>query len=657
MAKLENVNGCPDDELELRKPFLKLKNPLTDEELEEAERLYKEEQERLLAEEQECLIDEEEMQKIRRIENDLDACEYDSEVDYLKTVEESNETKSKGLYFNGKLVTGYPTEINMFCQSLTDGELYLSHYKGSDGFGTLWCLKNEETKKTRIVESKKSLASTNKTRDKELQKIAKERYGIDGQKHLNNAGDFISDNYKKFFPEKQKSTVPRSKKDSYLIGIAEYLDKKFKITIHKLTGRLHIYNKTGGIYKSYNETEFSGFLKNEYGERFLKDEVIKIMGAFSNIKEESEDYIAFKNCLLNLQTLKTREFTSDEFVVFQVPFNWNPEAKSEFFEGKVREILVDDQRFKKFLELNGYNFTKDNPHNLITLLIGPGGNGKTTLMALIKIIFHSSVAAVGLHQFENDFGLQPILGKRINIMPDIKKNFLKDIGMLKAVTGEDETTVNRKYKDPITTKLGCKVIGAGNHLPRIEEDTQALWRRIIIIELTNTFKNPTIKKRLLNDTEGIEWFIYESIQAYKKVKINGKSLQKSASEVRKEYLRLSDPCLYAAEELFEKTNEPEDYVTREEIVKMISDFLKANELNKPKHNGTYYTAIRAMGGEEIDKTINSEHVRSFCYVKPKDLLKDKDTDQLEALALNDDQESQAELDSRTLIENISKEKA
>jgi len=129
----------------------------------------------------------------------------------------------------------------------------------------------------------------------------------------------------------------------------------------------------------------------EYGQKFLIDEVTKIMGTFNTIKDESQSYIAFKNCLLNVDTLKTEEFNSKEFVKFQVPFNWNPEAESKVFRSRIKEILVDEERYKLFLQIVGYCFTPANHHHKMFFITGEGGNGKSTLMGLINSIFHSSV--------------------------------------------------------------------------------------------------------------------------------------------------------------------------------------------------------------------------------------------------------------------------
>lgn len=551
-------------------------------------------------------------------------------------------------HFNGKPIRSNPGEIFLFCETLADGDLYIKHSKDIDGYNTQWYLKGESgRKKTRIIASKKSLAFDNKQRDNKLVKIAKKAFNIDAKDHITKAGEFINERESLIFPS-EIVTLERSKKDTQLIKIAKKLENDNKIVINRLTSELHIYNPMKGVYEPYNNTEFAAFLNKRYHDKFLMDEVVKIMGTFTTIKDESNNYLAFKNCLLNVETLETEDFNSDEFVTFQVPFNWDPEARSEFFDTKIKEILVDDERYLLFLQILGYCFTQSNPHHKMFFLTGDGANGKSTLMALIRSIFHSSVGAVGLHEFKNDFGLQPLLGKKINILYDLPKRKITDTGIIKAVTGEDLITVNRKHKEAVNTMLGCKIIGVGNQLPPVNDDTFAFWRRVIIIKLTNTFNDPKIKDELLNDLKGIEGLIYKSITAYKKVESDGWATTMTEEDLRREYLKLSDPCLYAAEELFEKTNDPTDYVTRDEVINIISEYLKTQDIKFPQNNAHYYNAIRAMGGDDDEKRINGDKTRTFTFIRAIGVLKDKNTEELEALASWGNEEAQAEIDYRVL---------
>ena len=256
--------------------------------------------------------------------------EYHAKLeDQAKTNEEYNNKNIKmdddNLTFNNKPVKLNPGTIHLFCEQIPEkGDLYLKHKKTVDGYFTEWYVKNEENIiKTRSTLSKNSLAVSNQRRDKNLIEIAKYKFDLNVENHLKKAGEFINENSSTIFPIK-KSLINRSKKERQIIQLSEELDKNFKIVINRLTGQLHIYSKKSGIYQSYNETEFSAFLTKEYKQKFLADETKKIMGTFTKLIDESEKYIAFKNCLLNLDTLETEKFTSKEFVTFQIPFNWNP---------------------------------------------------------------------------------------------------------------------------------------------------------------------------------------------------------------------------------------------------------------------------------------------------------------------------------------------
>jgi hypothetical protein len=212
--------------------------------------------------------------------------------------------------------------------------LYIKHYRKGNDYFSQWIIRGKGAEKvTRVVKSRNSLDVSNKLRDSELKKFAKAEFGVDVEEHLINVGGFVSNHINEIFPP-IFSLIDRSKKESQLIRIANKLETKYNIVIDRLTGYLHIYDHEKGIYVPYNATEFSDFLKMEYGQKFLIDEVTKIMGTFNTIKDESQSYIAFKNCLLNVDTLKTEEFNNKEFVKFQVPFNWNPEAESKVFMTK-----------------------------------------------------------------------------------------------------------------------------------------------------------------------------------------------------------------------------------------------------------------------------------------------------------------------------------
>ena len=312
----------------------------------------------------------------------------------------NNESTSdnKNLSFNGKPVETGINEITLFCEELEGGELHIHHQKeGSKTFYTQWILKNGNREEhSLLIKSTNSLAVNNTRRDNQLKDVAKELCGFDIEPHLRDVGRYISTNQKEIFPP--TSFLDRSHKDSQLIHLANAIEKREQIVRHRLTGDLYRYDSKKRHYQQFDQKLFATYLNRYYEEKFLADEVSKILGAFSNSKEESSDYIALKNCLLNLKTLKPASPSSKKFVTFQVPYRFNPKARSEFFETKIKEILGND--LELFLQILGYCFTPSNSHHKIFFITGEGSNGKSTLMAIIRAIFHDSIAAVGLHEFK-----------------------------------------------------------------------------------------------------------------------------------------------------------------------------------------------------------------------------------------------------------------
>ncbi|MGB9937305.1 MAG: phage/plasmid primase, P4 family [Methanobacterium sp.] len=457
-----------------------------------------------------------------------------------------------------------------------------------------------------------------------------EKSGSDNDKaikyHYDNLTKLIVSPLSKLYMFNRIKVLDSKVKNIILREIVNFLNSRYSIVIDELTSELYIYNVEKGYYEPYNNKQFLKFISDLFaGHIFFEEETKKIKSGFSDIKRESIEYIAFKNCLLNTRTLETSEFTPDEFVTFQVPYNWNPKANSEFMENSLKSILedeTDEDKLTFFLQWLGYCFKKGNPHHKLLFITGKGGNGKSTLLDLILAIFHESVSSVPLHEFSKTFGLEPLLKKRINTLYDIPKKYIKDTGFIKAVTGQDTMNINRKHKSSVNTKLDLKIIGVGNVLPPVEDESDAFWRRVFHIELNNQFtgdnKDVNLAEKLINDNEALEWLIYQSITAYKRIEEGNKwAIDTEKSIVRSKYLKIADPCLYAAEKLFEKTNDEYDFYTRDEIIKVLSDSLRKEKLIVPRGNLQFHNAIRNIGGNDAQRRVNGEPTRGFTLISMK----------------------------------------
>ncbi len=421
--------------------------------------------------------------------------------------------------------------------------------------------------------------------------------------------------------------------DKALRELKRFLETRFKPILDYDTKEIYIYDSENGFYKQYDDEEFLKFISNLFPNfDFFKENTNKVKSGISNLRKEDSEYISFKNGLLNTNTLEFSEHTSKIFTKAHISYAYTTEAKSELMDKTLRDILIDksgdnegdESKYKMFHQLVGYIFKDGNPHNLIFFIHGEGANGKSVLMTIIKAIFQEYAVSVPLHQFNDTFGLEPLIGKKVDILYDLPRIPLKDLGKLKALTGEDYMTIQRKFKGAWNGKPGIKIIGMGNHLPLVHDTSDGFWRRVGVIELVNTFKghekDPYRGKKLTEDNNAMEYLINKSIHAYKEVE-NGEpwAIPIGDEDSKENYLKKSNPCLYGAMQLYEHSLDAKDYVTREEVVKEVSEILRVKDLEIPANNKTFYDALRiGMGGEDGETKKNEKTIRVIRMIKRKE---------------------------------------
>lgn len=435
--------------------------------------------------------------------------------------------------------------------------------------------------------------------------------------------------------------------------VHQFLRIRYDIVKDSVSGELAIYNQKKGYYEFLDDNQFQELLSTIFeDEIFTKDETKKLKSIFAKMKEPTDSHIVFQNGLLNLETLKLEEFTPDYVLTFKVPYEWKPEAKGSYVKEKLEEILIDSSgeekgdknKYNNYLELVGYVLCEPgNPRQKIFLYIGRSGSGKTQLINLIAGLIKGGVSSVPLQQFNETFGLQPLIGKKVNTLYDISQEEISDPSVIKAVSGNDSITINRKYKDPITFENGLpvKTIGSGNIPPKINDDSQAMARRFNISELNNDFSdNPieNLSEKLLEDEEGMEWLIHTSVTKYNEIKAENRkfTLDLSTQEMQMEYLKQSDPCRYAMECLYEFSNDENDFYTSEELIMSINKFLELEGLRIPTDTRTnHHPAIRMTGGVYTMKRINNYPTRGYTLIKAKNEDNDPIKNRLDTKTLID----------------------
>ncbi len=98
-----------------------------------------------------------------------------------------------------------------------------------------------------------------------------------------------------------------------------------------------------------------------------------------------------------------------------------------------------------------------------------------------------------MQEIANDkFSLAQLDGKLLNYRADITNQEIQSIGRINEVISGDSVTAQRKFGQPFEFKPYCKLIFSANQPPEINDDSDAVYRRYVIIEWLQQFiQDPT----------------------------------------------------------------------------------------------------------------------------------------------------------------------
>jgi P4 family phage/plasmid primase-like protien len=257
------------------------------------------------------------------------------------------------------------------------------------------------------------------------------------------------------------------------------------------------------------------------GEQLIKKELEQIGGYDININVRREiiehirnkrivsrsefdkdpNIINVENGLYHITEDRLTEHTPDYLSMVQKPIPYDKEAKSDLFDKFLNEVLypVDIRTLK---ECMAYTFYRDNPFEHYFVRHGKGGNGKGVCdKILIALHGMQCVSNIKLETLQNNrFAKSHLIGKDINIDPELSSGRIKDLAALKELTGQIPIFVEAKGKDGYEERLHTKHFFSANEYPSIEDDTDAHHRREIIISFPYTYELIAQEQQLsLND--------------------------------------------------------------------------------------------------------------------------------------------------------------
>ncbi len=173
---------------------------------------------------------------------------------------------------------------------------------------------------------------------------------------------------------------------------------------------------------------------------------------------------------------------------------WAPESTPmlmEFLEELFADCSEDESAMRRDLlqEFSGACLLGDAlRYQACLILYGEGGNGKSSLLTLLRAMFpRDALASIAPQRWSERFGLAGLEGKRANFVDETPSAEILDGGAFKAVVTGGEVTAERKHKDPFEFRPSCGHIFSTNWPITTTDHSAGFWRRPIILQFSRRF--------------------------------------------------------------------------------------------------------------------------------------------------------------------------
>lgn len=320
--------------------------------------------------------------------------------------------------------------------------------------------------------------------------------------------------------------------------LGKYLASQYGLILEKNTHDIYILNKDS---KSYEHIDFDDLimkLGEEIGPQLISEtDLNEALSYITKRLSPLYNIVKFKNCVFDIKKMEIVEPKNPVFTLVETKYKYNPHAKSTYLKGFLETSLEKSNPedtskvIKGVKEVVGYLFTCGNNKNVLPIITGISGGGKSVFgNILIEIFGKDKIADLKIQELEkNAHASSSLVNKHLNIVNDSDTTAITNNSYIKQMTGNDPLQVNPKYKDAfvLPKEEVPKTIIICNTIPYFTKLEQALIERFIIIEFNVKFRgtekeNPHLLDDIISNPEEIEWFIYKSLKAYEEMEDNKK---------------------------------------------------------------------------------------------------------------------------------------
>src|SRR5258705_122540 len=187
----------------------------------------------------------------------------------------------------------------------------------------------------------------------------------------------------------------------------------------------------------------------------------------STIRTHKKGYLLpFKNGILNTLTLKLLPHSSDYYLTYILPYNYDNHKN-----------IIDTPMARFLIEISNFNtdrliiirvvlyliLTNNLDFQKALYIYGQGGTGKSTFTNLLVLLLGpDACVSTTLNQLNSRFGLAPLYGKILILLNDISLYKGREPKIIKEIISRDLLQAEQKYENPFFFNPKAFIIFSSN---------------------------------------------------------------------------------------------------------------------------------------------------------------------------------------------------
>jgi putative DNA primase/helicase len=328
--------------------------------------------------------------------------------------------------------------------------------------------------------------------------------------------------------------------------------------------------------------------------------------------------VNFVNGTVDLKKGEFREARASDKITRLAGCKWDPEATAPRFVQFISEVVGEDEDDSHYLKkLTGYILSGERMEQRLQILIGDGGDGKSTFIETLKRLLGdyqttlaaTSISAQNTAAIPND--IAKLAGKRLATISELPQKLYVNTQLVKAMSGGDTMTARFLHKEFFDFQPTAQLLVATNFYPFADPEDKAYFRRLAILRFPKSFadQNPDkeLKSKLAAELPGIAAWAVEGYRAYLD---EGLELTQSMHSELEKYRRFTDPLTGFFENCLQVTHRDDNFVATDDLVDAAAQYCQEEDRPKPdKSDVIRYMERRGL--ERVQRRVGFKRLRGF----------------------------------------------